>query len=465
MDACNYHARKPASWVCEGCDTPFCTQCVPGGETNFRAGQPRCPLCTRRLDWLGDGSPRLPFWKRSRELLGYPLKLPALWLLLGFATANVMVNGFITALLLLFVATLLSVYAMLVIAHVARDEWVPPSPMAGVSEGGMLLRQIGLMFVLFLGPFLFASGSVVLALGLVALAAFILPAALMLLALSGSLLMALNPLRWLQLIMTVGASYLLLWLAVMAVTTAPALLESGDAVPALVFAGSFFSAYTMLLAAAMMGALLNEKAPQLGIGIDGERGRSLPEEEYEVAEVLGTAHVYAQEGRLEEALQVINRGLAVAPLHQDLNWRRLRLLKLLGKDSPWVEHLARFVRQQLSGGNAGSAVQIWMEASRDRSGLRFEDDPALSLALAKALYERGRIREAQQLLVNLHQRAPKFKGLGEAYVLLARLYLEQGSADTASRLVSFVKKHFPQDHESAQGQETFALLQRLQTQS
>lgn len=465
MDACSYHARKSTSWVCEGCNKPYCTQCVPGGEDNFKAGQPRCPLCSQRLDWRGDGLPRLPFWQRSREILGYPLKLPALWLLLAFALANVMLSNMITALFFLFVSTLLSVYAMLVIADVAGDNWEPPSPMDGISEGGLLFRQLGLMFVLFVGPFLFASSSMVLALGLLALAAFILPAALMLLAVSGSLLMALNPLRWLQLVVTVGASYLLLWLAVMAVTAAPALLESGNAMPALVFVGAFFSAYTTLVAAAMMGALLNEKARDLGLARDEDRGRSLPEEDYEIAEVLGAAHIYAQEGRLEEALKVVNRGLASAPLHQELNWRRLRLLKLLDKDGPWFEHLARFVRQQLGSGNAGTAVQIWLESCQQQSGLRFEDDPALCLSLSRALFERGRIREAQQLLVNLHQRAPQFKGLGEAYMLLARLYLEQGSTETANRLVSFVKKHFPSDHQSEEGLETTALLTRLQAQA
>lgn len=465
MDACGYHARKPASWVCEGCSKTYCTQCVPGGEENFRAGQPRCVLCSQRLQWLGDGLPRTPFWQRSREILGYPLKLPALMLLLVFGAANVMLDGMLTALFFLFVSTLLSVYAMLVIADVAQDKWEPPSPMDGISEGGLLLRQIGLMFVLFVGPFLFASASMVLALGLLALAAFILPAALMILAVSRSLRMALNPLRWLQLILTVGASYLLLWLAVMGVTAAPALLESGDAMPALVFVGAVFSGYTTLVAAVMMGALLSEKARELGLAMDEDRGRSLSMADYEVAEVLGTAHVYAQEGRLDEALKVLNRGLSSAPMHQELNWRRLRLLKLLGKEKPWLEQLARFVRQQLGAGNAGTAVQIWMEAREQESGLKFEDDPALCLSLAQALYERGRIREAQQLLVNLHQRAPKFSGLGEAYMLLARLYLEQGSADTAQRLIGFVKKHFPKDHDSEQGVETAALLARLQTQA
>lgn len=465
MDACGYHVRKSASWVCEGCNKPYCTQCVPGGEANFKRGQPRCPLCSQRLDWRGDGVPRLPFWKRSSEIMGYPLRPPALWLLLLFGLANVMLSNMMTFLFFLFVSTLLSVYAMLVIADVARDNWTPPSPMDGISEGGLLFRQIGLLLVLFTGPFLFASVSMVLALGLLALATFILPAALMLLALSGSLLMALNPLRWLQLILTVGASYLLLWLAVMGVTAAPALLESGEALPALIFVGATFSAYTTLVAAAMMGAMLNQKARQLGLAIDEDRGRSLPEDEYEVAEVLGGAHIYAQEGRLEDALAVVNRGLTTLPTHPELNRRRLRLLKLLGKESPWLEQLARFVRHQLGSGNAGTAVQIWLEAVQQQPGLRFEDDPALCLSLAKALYERGRIREAQQLLVNLHQRAPQFKGLGEAYMLLARLYLELGSADTAKRLVGFVKKHFPQDHDSQQGMVTANLLERLQSQS
>jgi len=213
----------------------------------------------------------------------------------------------------------------------------------------------------------------------------------------------------------------------------------------------------------MVRALLNEKARALGLAWDEPRGRSLSADDFEVAESIGAAHVYAQEGRFEDALKGVNRGLASAPLHQDLNWRRLRLLHLLKKEKPWQQHLARFLRQQLSCGMEGSAVQIWLEALQQRPGFRFDDDPALCLSLARALHERGRLKDAQHVLMNLHQRAPDFRQLGDAYVLLAQLYLEhQADLVRAGKLLQFVSRRFPEQFNSQAGQQTQSMFKRLQ---
>ncbi|MED5387731.1 MAG: hypothetical protein VX793_02690 [Pseudomonadota bacterium] len=462
MEACDYHHNRPGSWHCDGCHKRYCGQCVPGGEENFAADQPRCLLCSQRLNWQGDGQPGTPFWKRSRDILRYPLQPPALWLVLTIGVASVLPMGLLVALLLLFLGLLLGVYSLSVIEAVARDNWIPPSPLDVLSEGSLLFKQIALLLVLFVGPFLVASVSFVLAMGLLALAALILPASLMLLAVSQSLSMALNPLRWLQLISTVGVSYLLLWFAVMAVTAAPSLLQGDSSFTVLIFIGAAFSVYTTIVASAMMGALLNEKARQLGLADDEPRGRPLIADDYDVAQAMGAAHVYAQEGRFEDALRVVNRGLSASPMHQELNWRRLRLLNLLGKEKPWQEHLGRFVRHQVAAGNPGVAVQVWLEAQQQSPGFRFNDDAALCLSLARALYDRGRLKEARHLLVNLHQRQPGFKQLGEAYMLLARLYLEEHEdLGRAGKLLAFVERHFPDQYGQADAVLTRQLFERL----
>lgn len=184
MEACNYHLKKPGSWHCSGCSKRFCGQCVPGGEENFRPGLPRCVLCSQQLDWQGDGEPGTPFWQRSGEILQYPLKPPALWLILSLGIASVLSLGLLTGLLLLFLALTLFVYSLVVIAEVAGDDWVPPSPMDVMSEGGLLVKQIVLLITLFTVPLLLVSTSMVLAMGLLALAALVLPAAVMILAVS-----------------------------------------------------------------------------------------------------------------------------------------------------------------------------------------------------------------------------------------------------------------------------------------
>ena len=84
------------------------------------------------------------------------------------------------------------------------------------------------------------------------------------------------------------------------------------------------------------------------------------------------------------------------------------------------------------------------------------------MSLAQALYDRGRLKEAQHVLVNLHQRAPGFPSLGTAYVLLARLYMEQhGDLMRAGKLLAFVEKHFPDQFQSQESIEARQVFQRL----
>ena len=95
------------------------------------------------------GKPGTPFWQRSGDILRYGLKPPAVWLILAVGAASVLPMGLLTGLLLLFLSLMLTVYALFVIAAVAADEWQPPSPLDVMSEGGLLLKQIALMVVLF----------------------------------------------------------------------------------------------------------------------------------------------------------------------------------------------------------------------------------------------------------------------------------------------------------------------------
>src|SRR5690606_27969999 len=70
--------------------------------------------------------------------------------------------------------------------------------------------------------------------------------------------------------------------------------------------------------------------------------------------------------------------------------------------------------------------------------------PDLRFALATHLAERGKWKEAAALLVNLHRSNPQFDALGNAYLLLARVYLEGlGRSELADKVIRFLRQRFP----------------------
>ncbi|MDR2016112.1 MAG: hypothetical protein LBP90_00660 [Burkholderiales bacterium] len=59
---CHYHHENPATWRCEPCKRLFGDCCMPINLNHLK--KPRCPLCRRKLVFLGAANTAQPFWKR-----------------------------------------------------------------------------------------------------------------------------------------------------------------------------------------------------------------------------------------------------------------------------------------------------------------------------------------------------------------------------------------------------------------
>src|SRR5690606_41735449 len=88
--------------------------------------------------------------------------------------------------------------------------------------------------------------------------------------------------------------------------------------------------------------------------------------------------------------------------------------------------------------------------------------PDSRLALATHLFERGRWKDAAALLVNLHSSHPQFSSLAEAYLLLARIYLEGFERrDNAEKVIGFLRQRFPASLQSEEGVRLLAAAELL----
>lgn len=466
MTHCRYHTERAALWDCPGCEASYCSECIPGGDENFHHGEPRCPLCLKGLDFLGGGVEAEPFWRRSRDIFGYGLRTGPLIGALVAGLVATLAPGMIQGLLSLAVDIVVIKYGLMATVKLASGDWQPPSLWEAV-EGDLTLffKQLALILGILLVPGLVvAAGAKILGGLFFFLALLAVPAGIMILAMSESLRQALNPLTQLKLITTVGWPYLLLWFALMAVISAPDLAAWMFVDTPLEDAGIFVVAalafYSTVVAYALMGYLLFQHADDLGIAGYQERGRSLAEETYPRKQALGLSHIYAREGRMGDALAAVERSLSADIADPALHERKHRLLKAMKKAKPLIRHAEEYCVLLVRAGNPGSATSVVEDAWRVQPDFR-PRDPAVVLAIAEVFYQQGRMRQAKKLLVNLHREHSGFDGLGSAYLLLARIYLEGfDNRDNAMRILRFLKQKRPASLASSEGKDLLGLIRQ-----
>lgn len=458
---CQYHTRNNAAWHCQPCGQELCTVCIPGGEENFKRGHPRCPLCVTPLTYLGDGQQKEPFWRISTRFFRYAASptLLIMAVLAGALSSTLFLFG-------LFFNVVLVRYGLMVIERLSHGDWQHPEIGDAISgDLTLFFKQIGVLIVMFAVPMALIAFIPIVGYMLLFLALLGVPASIMTLAMTESATSALNPAYWLRLMWTIGWPYLVLWLAWTSVSSAPsfasAMIANGAATSALNFIGGFLGFYCGVVGFAMMGYLLYEHADKLDIGSSGPRGKDLPADEFSRREALGSSHIYAQLGRIDEAKKVINDALNAAPAEISLNERKFMLLKLQPQSERFVSFSADYLRLLCTNQKTEMAVSAYLDICQSNPQF-IPAEPDTRMQLAQGLAARQKWREAKLLLVNLHSQHPGYAGLGEAYVLLARVYLEStNNSDNAGKILGFLRKNFPNVLEQPEGLEVTQLYSSL----
>ncbi|MDF1781821.1 MAG: hypothetical protein P1U67_11030 [Alcanivoracaceae bacterium] len=366
----------------------------------------------------------------------------------------------------LFFNVVLVRYGLTVIEHLSRGEWQRPSLSdAMTGDISLFIKQVLILIVMYAVPIGLVAISPLLGYSLFFLALLGTPASIMTLALTESMISALNPAYWLKLMWVIGWPYLVLWFALTSVTSAPGLITTfvadGAAASALDFISGTLTFYCGVVGFAMMGYLLYEHADKLGIGGTGPRGKDLAPAEYERREALGLSHIYAQIGRIDDATKVVERALHSGSADAALHERKFMLLKLNPQSERFIGYTDEYLRFLVAGGRVEMAVSAYLDVRQTNPKYK-PSSPDIRMALARGLAARQKWREAKVLLVNLHSQHPDFEGLGDAYLLLARVYLEYSdSAEKAGKVLGFLQKNFSELLGSDEGIEVMSLYRRL----
>ena len=450
--SCDFVPKARATWLCPHCNTHYSDTCIPDGHNPLwgRDG-PRCILCHADLMSTSDAALAPPFWHKLPYFFAYPLHFNALLIIALGAGGVWALGGGLPSLLWLLVWTLMTVkYFFAVLAERAAGRRWPPSLLEIIkSDTHYLLLKCILLHVIFGGSiaaaFLFDPR---LALVVSLLLIFVYPVMIMLLAVTKSLLSAVNLGLWWQVISAMGLSYLLLWVFLLLLGGLSSLLNylvlpkvpEEWVLTANVALGAYFSFITY----GLMGYALFQYRDEIGlIDEDDTEISTLDETRFRRAQVLGAVLVLRKRGELERARQTLRDLLDICRDDPDLHHQYQALLLEMGDDKHLPRHTDYYAQLLLDHKRAQQAADVVLTTLQRLPDYR-PASLSLVLALAPALKRTKQHRALAQLLGNAHKTHAADAHLPEAYLLLAdTLAGPLGQPDKARQLVVYMLKRYP----------------------
>jgi len=444
---CHYHSTEPATWRCQPCQRTFGDCCVP---LNADASQrnPVCPLCRNALSFLGAANSAQPFWERLPRFFRYGLQPGPLMFCGGLALAGALLPASLLMWFLLFSVATKYLYGVIEACSQAHGD-APGLASAFLGEGfSLFFKQLVVLFIAagllwlvrdFQSEALYWLAS----LGLM----LVLPASIIRLALEKELSAALSPELVGQVIKAMGWRYLILVAFLFALWQSPGyvlfLLGQGLPKAVLLPAALFLFGYFGVVMCAMMGYAVFQYQGPLGYAIaDEEDANAYPEAEWRRRSALAEAEIRLKEGQSDVALEALASALDQLPNDYPLNERFHRLLFGLRMRERCLRHLAHYLPLAVRA-NPAQAATAFLNA-RALQADYLPEEASVCEALAVALGERHKYREAVSLLRNLHLRAPDYPYLPRAYLLAARLLAEGlGQVEQARKLLAFVRARYP----------------------
>ncbi|MEX1066709.1 MAG: hypothetical protein WED00_12080 [Aquisalimonadaceae bacterium] len=408
-----------------------------------------------------------PFWYRIPRFFLYPIRLPAIWLLLGVTTlvtvALPMLDGLLSIPLVLFLAFLVFTYCYESLDATAQGNAEPPGIREVLASGGwgLPLKQIAVLFTF--GAFgaiataiLGDAGTLV----IVLLFNLLLPASVMVLGVERSFMAAVNPLYLGHVVRAIGWPYLgligLLFAHEIALGTAMVgvawILPEGTGPLPYVAGWTLVGVYFTVMSFHMLGYVVYQYHAELGytVHVDGD------EEDELTAELAFFDQLIADE-RYEAALIELREVMERYPDDINLHQRMFRLAGLTGdvatrlREGDWLIH--RLVR-----GGRAAAAHVYRQCIAVKADFRplaaEVHDP-----LARELRMNGKVREAVQLINGFHLRFPGHHQIPRIYLLAAQIFIDEiKQPKQAEKILAYIRRKHP---DSAYHTQVESLLRTL----
>jgi hypothetical protein len=397
-----------------------------------------------------------PFWHRLPSFFLFPMKLDSIMRIAGYSTisgVSLLMPETIGGLLRLVLWIVFLKYAFMIMERTAGGQFDEPNGMNG-DEGDVsqVMRQFGMIVIMGILSILLAYlfGRIGNGIGWI-LINLLIPASIMIIAVTRSMGEALNPSRILFYIKTIGTPYLALCFVLFSVLSSGAWLkgffnahmDSWLAIPLL----SFIEFYFVLITYHMMGYVIYQYHEGLGV----ETKVSFEQAEAKLSPGKATdpfllkLRALVTNGQQEEAIDLLREELRLRWENNDLHERYQKLLMAAGKQTLALHHGREFIYKLVTEKRFFQALDLCEQCLKMDPEFQLQDSTQVH-ELASAARVGKRQQLALELMRRFDRRYPDHPHIPAIYLLTAQILSEDFNRyQEALQILHAIPAKFP-DH-------------------
>ena len=456
--SCHYHPTQPALWVCPECELNYCGDCIDSrvvlqyGKKNLYYFCPECNVTAERMAFEDTV---VPFWNRLPRFFAYPFHPRPIVLIIVLSIASIL---FSKLWLLGFWANLITTvlffkYAFAALRDTANGRLSPPKIDANLvfEDFAIVLKQALILVVLIFAFFMITQkGGMILGGLFVCFALLSLPAMVMVLVGTESLLRAINPLLFVGMAWRIGWSYWLMYFFLILLGGAPVVIGQYlvEYLPVTLydFLTEVVGDYYMIVSYHLMGYVIYQYHEEIGYDVDFV-DEEIPSKEKagdrdEVAKLLNRVDMLIKEGKLDDAILLIKSETHGAISDLNLAERYYNLLKIKEEFPGMLEHGKVYLDLLAKGNQKEKLSEVYSECiSQDD---RFSPKPMTLLKVASSLNESGKSEESIKAYNRFVKANPEDPLVPKAYFLVSNIFNEKlNNPGKAARILKGVIKKYP----------------------
>lgn len=466
---CSLHRTVPAHFQCDSCGSTLCEDCASFKKTPGYGGVRTdyfCPGCEVPVRTLGLGNIMEPFWHRLSSIFTYPLQLTPLILIFILALLETLFPENIFVRLLVWVVMMKYAYAVLI----ATAQGALQAPQLSWKLINENVEQVFKQFVVlaifaFLG-FQITLTSIAAGIAFALVVVACIPAILMILVATNSILQAVNPAMFIPIIKRIGWPYLLLYLFLFFLFVAPATLLhllASQAIPYQLyhFLSLFLSQLYTLISFHLMGYVLLQYHEEIGYSVDYEffisHRRAKKRKKKTAKQELQTGlSLLLKAGKNKEALQRMRPFVLTENPDPELSEKFYKLLTMAGEDKIAEKYLARHLDVLVSNNRKQKATEIFLKAKKSPAG------PPAAESVYKVASWFEQLNDWANAVATYSYFARHYKKhplIPEVYFQLARLLHEKGQdTEKAKEILAAIIKAFPKHDLAPKAKEYLTLV-------
>ncbi len=415
-----------------------------------------------------------PFWRRMPKFFVYPLQLSSMLRIVGYALMtglSMLLPPPFGGVLYLIMWIMFLKYAFVVMERTANGQLDEPDDLNGQQHGdaAQVMRQFGLFFMFgfgVVGASLVLGRSAGYVIGAL-LMSVVMPAGIMIIAVSKSLPQALNPFQILFYMGTIRSPYFALCFLIFSLTSSGEWLqeffyEHLDSWLVLPLLG-FIEFYFTLIIYHMMGYAVYQYHEKLGLDADvsfadaeakQSPGKGIDPIHAKLAELLAAGHD-------EAAIDLLREELHTRWESNELHERYQKLLVASAKSVPAMHHAREFINKLCNEKRLFQALDLCEYWLKTDPNFHLQDSFHVHL-LATAARMGGRAKLALDLMRGFDKRYLQHEHIPLIYFLAAQILSENFQRHSeASAILYTLQTKFPAHPLATEARQYLTVLEKM----